>query len=152
MDPLPSTSSSSTSHVAPLSTVVHSQVNSMNNDPLPWNVLQQRYMDVNRARNDQQQHAQTVRDLLNPTVSNNSTENVRPVLSVSTPSTTVLTSPPTSTSSFSTTHVDPPTAQSQPVTTQPVVASADSAISATQSGLITTKFCCPNFPASDITI
>ena len=110
-------------------------VNSMNDDPLPWNVLQQRYMDVNRARNDQQNHARTVRDLLNPTVSNNSTENVRPVLSVSAPSTTVLTSPPTSTSSFSTTHVDPPTTQSQPVTTQPVVPSAASAIAATQSGL-----------------
>ena len=38
-------------------------VNSMNDDPLPWNVLQQRYMDVNRARDDQQQHAQTVRDV-----------------------------------------------------------------------------------------
>ena len=107
----------------------------MNDDPLPWNVLQQRYMDVNRARNDQQQHAQTVRDLLNPTVSNNSTENVRPVLSVSTPSTTVLTSPPTSTSSFSTTHVDPPIVQSRPVTTQPVVPSADPTIPVTQSGL-----------------
>ena len=110
-------------------------VNSMNDDPLPWNVLQQRYMDVNRARNDQQQHAQTVRDLLNPTVSNNSTENVRPVISVSTPSTTVLTDPPPSTSSFSTTHVDPTIVQSQPVISQPVINSADPTIPITQSGL-----------------
>ena len=36
---------------------------------------------------------------------------------------------------FSTTHVDPSIVQSRPMTTQPVVPSADSAISATQSGL-----------------
>ena len=110
-------------------------VNSRNNDPLPWNVLQQRYMDVNRARDDQQQHARTVRDRLNPTNTNISTENVQPVISVSTPSAPVLTDPLPSTSSLSTPHVAP---LDTIVQSQPVIGSADPNIPfipVTQSGL-----------------
>ena len=56
-----------------------------------------------------------MRDLLNPTNTNISNENVQPVISVSTPSAPVLTDPLPSTSSFSTTHVAPTIVQSQPV-------------------------------------
>ena len=105
----------------------------MNDDTIPWNTVQQRYMDVNRARDDQQQHARTVRDRLNPTNTNISNENVQPVISVSTPSAPVLTDPLPSTSSFSTSHVAPTIVQSQPV-----IGSADPNIPfipVTQSGL-----------------
>ena len=92
-------------------------INNANDTPLPWNVLQQRYMDVN-ARNAQQDHTRTVRSFFNPTSS--------------VPATTVMTSLPTSTSSSSTTHVDPPATQSPHVTIQPVIPST---ASTTQAGI-----------------
>ena len=91
-------------------------INNANDTPLPWNVLQQRYMDVN-ARNAQQDHTRTVKSFFNPTSS--------------VPATTVMTSLPTSTSSSSTTHVDPPATQSPHVTIQPIPSIA----STTQAGI-----------------
>ena len=110
-------------------------INNMNDDSIPWNTVQQRYMDVNRARDDQQQHARTVRDRLNPANTNISDENVQPVISVSTPSAPVLTDPLPSTSSFSTSHVAP---LNTIVQSQPVIGSADPNtpfVPTTQSGL-----------------
>ena len=51
-------------------------INTVNDDSVPWNTVQQRYMDLNRARNDQQQYVQTVRERLRPTNNNISDENV----------------------------------------------------------------------------
>ena len=116
-------------------------INNVNDDPIPWNTVQQRYMDQNRAHNDQQQYVRTVRERLNPANTNISDENVsvvqsdvlQPVISASIPSTPILTDPLPSTSSSSTSHVAPlitninslPTVPNTVVQSQPVIGPAD---------------------------
>ena len=129
-------------------------INNVNDDSIPWNTVQQHYMDVNRARNDQQQYVRTVRERLNPANTNISDENVsvvqsdelQPVISASIPSAPVLTDPLPSTSSSSTSHVAPlttninslPTVPNTTVHSQPVIGPADPNtpfVPTTQSGL-----------------
>ena len=118
-------------------------INNVNDDSIPWNTVQQRYMDVNRARNDQQQYVRTVRNRLNPANTNICNENVpvvqsdglQPVVSASIPSAPVLTDPLPSTSSSSTSHVAP---LNTVVQSQPVIGPADPNtpfVPTTQSGL-----------------
>ena len=117
MDPLPSTSSS---NVAPLGTVVHSKVNNMNNDPLPW-------MFSNNDAWMWKEQLMTSNDMLNckRSFEPNCFQQLYWTWSTCflcfTPYTTVLPSPPTSTSSFSAAHVDAPIVQSRSVTTSPVL-------------------------------
>ena len=119
-------------------------INTGNDDSIPWNTVQQRYMDQNRARNDQHQHVQTVRDRLRPFRANVSADNVsvvqpdgsQPTTSASvypSPSAPVPTNPPPSASSLpdptvvpQLPNIDPtPNVPKPIVQPQPVIGSLD---------------------------